>query len=87
MSAIETLENAIKSVNEAVEAIGSFAEEHGITPEKRRTILLDDLVQLVASDVDVCPRCAGKALYAAFTFLMENDMGVTIPEEEDEDDE
>ena len=87
MKAIEALENAVEAVTQAMEAIDNFAEEHGIAQGKPKTIMLDDLVHLVAENVDVCPRCAGKALYAALTFLRENDLVVQIDEDDDEDEE
>ena len=72
----------IEQVRAAAKVINEFVNQE----DERETITLDELIDLVADDVDVCPHCVREVLYSAFIFLMENDLGVDIPEG-DEDDE
>ena len=73
----------IEQVRQAAKIIDDFVNQE----DERETIELDELIDLVSDDVGMCQNCVGKVLYSAFIFLMENDLGVELPEEEEEDDE
>ena len=73
----------IEQVRQAAKIIDDFVNQE----DEQETIELAELIDLVADEVGMCPNCVGKVLCSAFVFLMENDLGVELPDDEDDEEE
>ena len=80
--AIEVLEQAIKAVNAAMDAIDSLAEKYDLAPKVKpgETLTVDKLVAVVSSITEKDPESVAAILYT--TFHLMRDMDLIIEEKE-----
>ncbi len=82
VEALDVLENAMKAVNNAVEAIDRYAQEIGIANQEKK-VTIEDLTLMVAKKTQMDPMCVSRAVHAAFDMIRDLDL-IVVAGEEDE---